>query len=68
MYDHDNRIIMECRDIFFLKDLTVSRRVEPQCVELYEISKGKGAQASGGSDEKDVGNRVPGQDPLEVIE
>ena len=68
VYDHDNRIIMKCRDIFFLEDPTVSPRVEPRCVELYEISKGKGAQASGGSDEEDAGHIILGQGPLEVIE
>ena len=43
VYDNDNMIIMEFRDMFLLEDLTVSPRVEPLCVELYEISKGKGA-------------------------
>ena len=56
MYDHDNRIIMECRYLFFLEDPTISLKVEPQCVELYKISKGKGVQASGGPDEEDVGH------------
>lgn len=58
---------MECRDVFFLEDPMVSLRVEPQCVELYEISTGKGVQANGGSDEEDVGHRILGQGPLEVI-
>ena len=45
MYDHDNRIIMECRDVSFLKDPMVNHRVKPQCVELFEISKGKGGSS-----------------------
>ena len=68
VYDHDNRIIIECRDEFFLEDPAVSPRVEPHCVALYEISKGKGVQASGGSDEEDVGHRIPSWGPLGVIE
>ena len=59
---------MKCRDVFFPEDPTVSPRVEPQCVELSEISKGKGVQTSAGSNEEDLGHRVPGQGPLEVIE
>ena len=53
-YDYDNRMIMECRDVLFLENPTVSHKVEPRCVELYEISKGKGFQAGGRSDEEDV--------------
>ena len=54
--------------MFFLEDPTVNPKVEPQCVELYEISKGKVVQASEGSDEEDIGYRIPCQGPLEVIE
>ena len=68
VYDHDNMIIMECRDVFFLEDPMVNPKVEPQRVELYEIFKSKWAQASGGFDEEDVGHRIPSQGPLQVIE
>ena len=47
MYDHGNRIIMECRYVFFLEDSSVNPRVEQQCVELYEISRGKGFKQLG---------------------
>ena len=56
------------RKLCIFTDLSVSHRVEPQCVELYVISKAKGVQTSVGSDEEDVRHRVPGQGPLEVIE
>lgn len=50
MYDHDNRIIIECQVVFFLEDLTINPRDTPWQVESYEITKAKGILASGGFD------------------
>ena len=65
MYDHDNKIIMECRDVYFLENPMANPRDRPRMVDFYEISKDKDVQASGGSDVVDVGNLTPGQGPLD---
>ena len=59
-YDHDNKIIMECQDVYFPENPTVSPRDRPRMVDFYEISKDKDVQASGGSDVVDVGNLTAG--------
>lgn len=59
---------MEYWDVVFLEYPTVSHKVKPQCVELYEISKGKGVQTSGASNEDDSGDKSLSHGPLEVIE
>ena len=56
VYDHDNKIIMECLDVYFLKNPTVNPGDRLRTVDFYEISKEKDVQASGGSDMVDVGN------------
>ena len=48
VYDHGNKIIMECLDVYFLENPMVNPRDRPRMVEFYEISKVKDVQARGG--------------------